>query len=168
VKYIESPAEYYGAGTDISLFLAGGITNCPDWQKDLVAKLSDTEITLVNPRRNCWEMRADIEQEQIIWEWKHLIRVDAILFWFPCETDCPIALYELGSWNFRPKKLFIGCHPNYKRKRDVEIQTKLERPFQVIVYSLDELVDQVKEWTAWKLKDYFVRTPDQPMCQKVT
>ncbi len=143
MKYIECPEEYSGASPDISLFLAGGITNCPDWQNEVKAKLSDQKIILVNPRRI---FKPEDEENQIKWEHSHLLRVNAILFWFPCETLCPIALYELGAWNFRPKKLFIGCHPDYARKRDVEIQTKLERPSQVIAFSLDDLVEQVKEW----------------------
>lgn len=93
-------------------------------------------------------MKPGTEEEQITWEHTHLLKADAILFWFPCETLCPIALYELGSWIFRPKKLFIGCHPEYKRKTDVEIQTKLERPKQRILYSLDDLAKQVLEWEA--------------------
>ncbi len=154
MKYIECPQEYQCAGSDLTLFLGGGITNCPEWQKEIVNKLSATEITLLNPRRKEWEFRkidnvaqgSNIEKEQIEWEHRHLLRADAILFWFPCETLCPIALYELGAWNFRPKTLFIGTHPDYARRRDVEIQTKLERGSQVVVGSLDGLVKQVMEW----------------------
>jgi hypothetical protein len=148
MKYIEAPTEYLCAGADVTLFLGGGITGCLDWQKELVGKLSTSAMTLLNPRRANWEMTPGMEEEQITWENKHLLRADAILFWFPCESLCPIALYELGSWIFRPKTLFIGCHPEYKRKLDVEIQTKFERPKQGIVYSLDDLAKQVLEWEA--------------------
>jgi hypothetical protein len=81
------------------------------------------------------------------WEHHHLLRCDAVLFWFPCETLCPIALYEFGVWNCRPKKLFIGTHPDYKRKLDIEIQTKLERPNLFVVSSLKELAQQVLDWS---------------------
>jgi hypothetical protein len=83
---------------------------------------------------------------QIEWEHHHLLRADAIMFWFPCETLCPIVLYELGAWTFRPKPLFIVTHPDYARKNDVIIQTKLERPRQPIVHSLDELAQQAIRW----------------------
>jgi Nucleoside 2-deoxyribosyltransferase like len=145
MKYIECPAEYLCAGPDRTLFLAGGITGAPDWQKEMVKRLAGSDLTLLNPRRAYWETKPEMEHEQIGWEHRHLDRADAILFWFPAETICPIALYELGAWNPRMKKLFIGCHPAYPRRRDVEIQTSLERPRQAIAYSLDELAHQVLE-----------------------
>jgi hypothetical protein len=37
------------------------------------------------------------------------------MFWFPCETLCPITLYELGAWTvLAPQtgtKLFVGACP---------------------------------------------------------
>jgi hypothetical protein len=146
MKYIEAPTEYLFPGTDLTLFLAGGITGCPDWQREMVGQLSPSDLTLLNPRRANWKMKPGMEEEQIAWEKKHLLRADAVLFWFPAESLCPIALYELGAWNCRPKRLFIGCHPDYKRKKDVEIQTKLDRPTQEIVNSLEELAKQVMAW----------------------
>lgn len=113
MKYVECPEECYGAGTDITLFLAGGISNCPNWQQEMVT-ISNSQLTLVNPRRKIWKEEDAVEQ--IKWEHRHLIRCDAVLFWFPFETVCPITLYELGAWAFRPKKIFVGCHPNYKSK----------------------------------------------------
>ncbi len=41
------------------------------------------------------------------------------------------------------KPLFVGVHPNYLRKRDVEIQTSLVRPEIQIAYSLEDLASQV-------------------------
>ncbi len=167
MKYVECPAERTGAGPDILLFLGGGITNCPDWQKEMVHKLSGTNLTLLNPRRAEFDVKnPNIAVEQIEWEHRHLTRSDAILFWFPSETLCPIVLYELGAWNFRPKKLFIGVHPQYQRKLDVEVQTRLERVGQVIAYSLDDLAAQVIEWAARKEADRFVRDPEQPPGRK--
>jgi hypothetical protein len=149
MNYIECPAEWLGTGSDRGVFLAGGVTRCPDWQRDFAAKLSASSLTFINPRRKQWDVNnKSLEVEQIEWEHRHLLRAHAILFWFPSETLCPITLYELGSWNFRPKKLFIGCHPEYKRIRDVKIQTRLERPKQVVVTSLDDLAVQVLQWEA--------------------
>jgi hypothetical protein len=143
MKYIECPDEWSDAASDVSLFLGGGITGCPDWQSEMTLKLGNSDLTLLNPRRKQWDTNNEsLGAEQIAWEHRHLLRACAILFWFPYETLCPITLYELGSWNVRPKKLFIGCHPDYKRRRDVEIQTRLERPKQVIARSLNELAAQ--------------------------
>jgi hypothetical protein len=41
------------------------------------------------------------------------------------------------------KLLFVGIHPNYLRRQDVEIQTALVRPDIRIVYSLEALAQQV-------------------------
>ena len=149
MKYIEAPAEY--RGKERSLFLAGGISNCYDWQKDLVQLLKDEEIALLNPRRTNFPMHdKKAAQEQIEWEHTYLRRADAVSFWFPKETVCPITLYELGVQMMKNKPLFIGVHPEYERKLDVEIQTRLERPEIEIAYDLNSLSDKIKEWVKTK------------------
>jgi len=142
-RYVESPTEFEGQGP--ALFLAGGITGCPDWQQEMRVRLHDSGWTLLNPRRAQFPIGdQDAAVEQITWEHRHLRKAAAILFWFPCETICPIVLYELGAWSMTSKPLFVGMHPDYSRRRDVEIQTGLVRPDVEIVYSLDELVYQVE------------------------
>ena len=41
MKEIIAPTEYIIQKNEISLFLAGGITNCPKWQKDIIERLND-------------------------------------------------------------------------------------------------------------------------------
>lgn len=132
----------------MSIFMGGGITDCPDWQKEMCDLLKDDDVILLNPRRKEFDVtNPDITTEQIRWEFDHLHKADAIMFWFPKETLCPIALYELGFWNSRRgKKLFIGCDPEYKRLKDVVTQTRLSNPMADIVYSLSHLANKVKEW----------------------
>jgi hypothetical protein len=89
---------------------------------------------------------AEAAPQQIAWEHHHLRLVDAILFWFPRETLCPIALYELGAWSMTSKPLFLGVHPDYPRRQDIEVQTQLARPDVLVVYSLVDLADQVRGW----------------------
>lgn len=49
MQYIESPnLEPFN---NMSVFLAGGITGCPDWQSDIVKMLEKDPITIINPRR---------------------------------------------------------------------------------------------------------------------
>ena len=146
MKYIECPEVY--EGNEKSLFLAGGITNCPIWQPDLVKLLEDTDLIILNPRRKHFPTdNSNIEEEQITWEYNHLRKASAVSFWFPRETLCPITLYELGKQSAGKKPIFIGVHPSYQRRRDVEIQTRLARPEVKIVYSLESLAEQVKDWT---------------------
>lgn len=147
MKYIECPDEFNG--DEKSVFLAGGITGCLNWQNEMVNLLKDENITLINPRRKEYPKNdPDIEKKQITWEYEHLKKTEAILFWFPNETNCPITLYELGTLSMTDKPVFVGLDPDYSRKIDVEIQTKLRRPEIKIVYSLKELSNQIKKWVA--------------------
>lgn len=142
MRYIEALASY--RGPEKSLFLAGGITGCPDWQKGMVEMLSGTDLVLFNPRRAEFPIHDPLAAEQQIrWENLHLRYATEILFWFPCETLCPIVLYELGAWSMTNKRIYIGMHPDYPRRQDVEIQTKLIRSDVAIVYSLEDLAEQV-------------------------
>ncbi|MBU3912910.1 MAG: nucleoside 2-deoxyribosyltransferase domain-containing protein [Nanoarchaeota archaeon] len=145
MKYIECPEVY--EGQEMSLFLAGGISNCPIWQPDLARLLKETNLVILNPKRKHFSTdNLNIEEEQINWEYNHLAKASAVSFWFPKETLCPITLYELGKQSTGKKPLFIGVHAGYVRRRDVEIQTRLERPEIKIVYSLESLAEQIKDW----------------------
>jgi hypothetical protein len=144
MRYIEAPHVYNG--NEPSLFLAGGITACPDWQQEMVAKLQDLPLVIFNPRRSRFPKQKAAAREQIEWEYTYLHRATAISFWFPEETLCPIALYELGMWSMSKKQMFLGVHPNYQRIQDIEIQTALARPDVTLVHSLEELARSIRAW----------------------
>ena len=147
MEYIESPKCYFPQEGETSVFLAGGITNCPDWQQQMSEMLSQTSLTVLNPRRANFPIEdPDAAQKQIEWEHAHLRKATAVLFWFPCETLCPIVLYELGAWSMTEKQIFVGSHPDYLRRQDVEIQTLLQRPEVAIQYSLHHLARLVSGW----------------------
>jgi hypothetical protein len=144
-KYIEAPQTY--SGNETSIFLAGGITGCPDWQFLIGTSLQIlTDLVVFNPRRKNFVMHKDAAREQIAWEHEHLRKATAISFWFPHETLCPIVLYELGAWSMTDKKIFIGVDPGYQRAEDVQIQTALVRPDVPIAASLDELAANIMIW----------------------
>jgi Nucleoside 2-deoxyribosyltransferase like len=120
------------------IFLAGGITNCPDWQSEAIEWFDtwdapELSVVLYNPRRPEFDIRDPKESEkQIQWEFENLLHAHKILFWFPKETLCPITLFELGkelgygmSKGHHMQNIFIGAHPEYQRRIDLEIQTKL-------------------------------------------
>lgn len=142
MRYIECPAQYVPKRFEFSVFMAGGISGCPDWQSELSEYLTSADVTLLNPRRA--NFGSTSTKPQIAWEQNHLRLADAILFWFPKETLCPITLFELGSWVKFDKPLVIGVHPEYARRTDVEIQIDLLRPTQKIVYSLAAVAEQVR------------------------
>ena len=147
MNYLGSPTELITDGffdQSIKVFLAGGITDCPDWQQEMRELLSNEDLTLLNPRRENFPIHdPNAARAQIEWEHRMLREADRILFWFPEETLCPIVLYELGAWSMMTKPIFVGVHPNYQRRQDVEIQTSLSRPSVEIVYSLPDLAKAV-------------------------
>lgn len=143
---IQDPEKPLRDFDEISYFMAGGITGCPGWQDDVREFMQEEDVILVNPRRKDFDaLDPDAEVAQIAWEAKYLQEVDRIMFWFPKETLCPITLFELGAWSHSEKPILVGVHPDYKRKRDVEIQMKLRRPEVEVVYSVEHLVKQVKQ-----------------------
>ena len=130
-----------------SLFIGGGITNCPDWQKEIIKYFEDTDLCLFNPRRENFDLSdKNASDIQIEWEHYYLSFCDMILFWFPEETMCPITLYELGKYTSTNKKVFVGCHPNYPRKFDVVKQLSLSRPDIEVVFDIESLANQVKKY----------------------
>lgn len=109
------------------LFIAGGISNCPNWQAELVEHLEVMDLPLIvcNPRRENFPMDdPSAAAEQIEWEHRMLSKADIISFWFPKETLCPITLFELGKWLHAEP--IIGTEYGYQRALDVRIQTDLE------------------------------------------
>ena len=145
---IEAPNEIYSIQNNrsIKLFLAGGITNCPPWQDELIELIKGADIlTVYNPRRKNFPIHdPHAAEEQITWEYNHLRDADSISFWFSKGSLNPIVLLELGKYGLASnKQIFVGIDPDYERKQDVVIQTKLARPHVRIVYSLFDLADQI-------------------------
>jgi hypothetical protein len=149
--YVEALKEYEPGPLPV-VFLAGGISGT-DWQREIIALLGDEDVVLLNPRRAAFPIDdSSAGPEQIAWEHRHLRLADAVLFWFPRETLCPIALYELGAWSMNAKPLFVGVHPDYLRRQDVEVQTRLARPEVPVVNSVADLTGQVRAWLRAGLK----------------
>jgi len=144
MKYIEALDEYIPQIGEVSLFLGGGITNCADWQAVMVDLLKDSDLVLLNPRRDNFPMGdKNATPLQIDWEFRHLKLATKIMFWFTSESLCPITLFEYGKWLTRDKPLFVGCHPEYKRIEDVKVQTALEQPNLEIFTDLSSLAAKI-------------------------
>jgi hypothetical protein len=127
-----------------SLFLAGGLTGCPDWQSKMVEMLKELDIIIYSPRRKKYPAnQPEIAKEQIIWEYEQLRKATIVSFWFCKETLCPITLYELGNFNMTKKPIVVGMDPEYSRRIDIETQTKLARPEVPFVYSLKDLAKTI-------------------------
>ena len=149
MKLLKAP-NYYHDQKEHVIFLAGGISNCPNWQELLESHLKfafgDKEFVIANPRRDNFDM-ADKKAtvQQIEWEHKMLERCDTLLFWFPEDTLCPITLYELGNYTEKKKNLLVGVHERYKRKIDVEKQTYLRRPEIHVAVGFEAFLTNVAE-----------------------
>ncbi len=145
-------------GNGIKLFLAGGITNCPDWQTELIERLKSIDIKAVldvyNPRRKNFPIGdKNASREQIQWEFDKLKTADIIVFWFSRGSLNPIVLYELGMWgNSRTTPIIIGIDKEYEREQDVIIQTALARPDTVILSSLNGVAEVVKFRCEWIMR----------------
>lgn len=129
-----------------SVFLAGGITGCPDWQTDITKYIAmyseEANINLVNPRRSNFDItNINMSKEQIEWEHRHLLLTDLKLFWFPKETLCPITLFELAYCAQRGDDVVVGIEKGYQRDLDVREQLKHLRPDIPIVQGIFNLGD---------------------------
>src|SRR5436190_14265698 len=94
--YIEAPANFDGRGP--AVFLAGGISDAQNWQAELVEQLRGLHVVILNPRRRQFPAGdSDASRKQIAWEHRHLRTASLVAFWFPPQTLCPIALFELGT-----------------------------------------------------------------------
>jgi hypothetical protein len=148
MREVKAP-NFEAAGTEKSLFIAGGISNCPDWQFQFINLLKSTRLVVYNPRRSDFDVSKKEESvRQIEWEHHMLLASSAVSFWFPKETLCSITLFELGKMASKHGQIFVGVHPDYARKQDVEVQMRLMRPHVRVVYNIDDLATQVKDW--WK------------------
>lgn len=145
MKIVTAPSIYIEKADDVTCFLAGGITNCPDWQHEVIRELKMFDVkfprqlqnlVVFNPRRDNFPIdNPDAAQEQIEWEFKWLQRMDLFSMYFTAgESDQPICMYELGRNLLKmmmrfpddyAERILISCDPLYKRAQDVKIQTRL-------------------------------------------
>lgn len=152
-EYYEAPTEPECEIIHDSVFLAGGITNCEDWQSIVVERLKDLiPLKVFNPRRKNWPTERNPKDTfvQIEWEYRYLHLCEELIFWFTDDTIQPIVLYELGGalersrienklecweeeeylqdpnrFHYSGQVIFIGADPKYTRFEDVKIQAAL-------------------------------------------
>ncbi len=122
-----APQQYVATPGRRAIFLAGGITGCPDWQAEAIAMIGDADVDVLNPRRPDFDITdQDAAGQQIRWEFEHLHQADVIAFWFPDSPGPqPIALYELGRYVALGLDVVVGCDARYPRRFDVVTQIGL-------------------------------------------
>jgi len=147
---VEAPNELYSIQNEVEnvkIFMAGGITNCPNWQREFISCFEGYDyVTLFNPRRYDFNITdSNISEKQIVWEHRHLEEADIIIYWFSRGSLNPIVLYELGKYISSGKHIFIGIDDEYERKFDVETQAKLMNYNLEFFASVENLAEAVKE-----------------------
>lgn len=130
------------------IFLGGCIGGCDDWQNDFLellgahVGLAHKKALVYNPR---WDYKWTSTQ-QIEWEFERLRDSDITIMWFGKGGMNRIVFYELGMWiNSTGRKAVVGCDPEFDRKDDVVIQTKLARPDLPIYTSINDIAKAVEE-----------------------
>lgn len=146
MKVVTAPNDY-AAGGVISVFLAGGISDCWNWQEAVINKLREMEengydmrsLVVFNPRRPSFDVgNPGDTTKQINWEYYWLDCCDIFSMYF-CNSESvqPICMYELGrnllkksnDWeddgNCYCSSVLISIEKGYKRTDDVLIQTEL-------------------------------------------
>jgi hypothetical protein len=150
------PPDYLIPSNDTcSVFLAGGISNCHDWQQDVADQLKEEcpELVVINPRCDDFDVSdKDASKRQIAWEYKHLQMADIISFVFTDETIQPITLLEFGRWSYTNKPICVCVYDGYVREEDVMIQLGLARP-GVKVHAMEQSLccDIGNRYREWKL-----------------
>lgn len=137
MKVITAIEEYKIKPNDVTCFLAGGITNCDNWQQEVIKELSQFEHTdnlvIFNPRRENFPIHdKSASKKQIEWEFKHLQICDIFSMYF-CNSESvqPICFYELGRNLALMKCSVISVEEGFSRTNDVVIQTQLARNLPV-------------------------------------
>lgn len=140
MKVITAPEFYHVRESDITVFLAGGITNCENWQKEVIDVLKsakDTDnLVVFNPRRDIWPSNSDLDEvkKQIEWEFEYLscgkCLIFSMYFTNTKESDQPICFYELGRClsdrcYCHSTPTIISCQEGFRREFDVVAQTEL-------------------------------------------
>jgi len=146
---VEAPNEEYSIQNEtlnLKVFVAGGITNCPDWQAEFLEYFKDYDfVTFFNPRRKDFDVTdPKASEKQIVWEHRHLEEADVIIYWFSRGSLNPIVLYELGKYINTNKHILIGIDPEYQRKSDVEVQSALMNYENGYFYTIEVLANELK------------------------
>lgn len=150
MRVITAPGYYEPYDKDISVFLAGGITNCHDWQKNVIDTMKNDysvindSLVLFNPRRDNFPIHdKSAARQQIAWEFDMIEKCNIFSMYFSSgDSDQPICMYELGRNILRMQmrfptdwqdRIIITVEGGYRRKQDVLIQTELATQNKIVV-----------------------------------
>jgi len=142
IKVITAVEKYEKKPGEITCFLAGGITDCGEWQDEVINYLENVDVDLTglvlfNPRRKNFPIHdPNASNEQITWEFNMLEQMDIFSMYFANSPKSvqPICMYELGRNlakmevrfpNDYMNRITVSVEQGYSREQDVVIQSKL-------------------------------------------
>lgn len=170
MKVVTAPNDCSDSYGKITVFLAGGISDCWNWQEAVINKLKEMEengydmrsLVLFNPRRPSFDVdNPEDTKEQINWEYCWLGCCDIFSMYF-CNSESvqPICMYELGR-NLLKKSndwedddscycssVLISIEKGYKRTDDVLIQTELATSGLIRPYVYEDPNEAITELAA--------------------
>ena len=149
MQLIKPPSPLQDLDFSRAVFLAGSIDmgSAEDWQACIATALQDTDLTLLNPRRDhwdsSWEQRLSNPQfrEQVEWELDAQEQAAMIAMYFAPSSQAPISLLELGLFA-DSGKLVVCCPDGYWRKGNVEVVC--DRYNIPLAASLDDLIAAIQ------------------------
>ena len=171
----------------ILIFLAGGITNCSNWQKTLIDIFSSTlkekeyllNILFINPRRkNSISFKNEEEIiKQIKWEFKYLNKCDLFTMFFDDTklSDQPICFYELGKYlnqfqniykNNYEEHIIISYKKGFKRSLDLKIQIDLATNSKIKPIEIED-IDEYSKIIMNKIENIFNKTKMRRLCNLI-
>ena len=144
MKVITAPDAYTRREGDICCYLSGGITNCPNWQQEVIQTLQSMEmggvnvehLVIFNPRRNHFPIDKGISviEEQIAWEYGWLEQADIFAAYLSGGgATQPLTMYEIGRnvlsqmkrGNNWADRIIVSVDHEYKYWQDITIQIRL-------------------------------------------
>ena len=154
---ITAPDDFGLESWEKSVFLAGGITGCPEWQKEMIEMLSDRDYVLFNPRRDDFPMDDPYQiAGQITWEFSAMRVAKAILFlleflkwglWFWAiyrRKRYRIVKYEHNDYVVQHRCfLFLWCNTIYYVLENAYVE--FSRDLQHYNHSVDAF-DALRDW----------------------
>lgn len=126
---------------NVKVFLAGGISNCKDWQSEVIERLKEKDktdhLTVISPRCKDFDISdKSASHRQIDWEVRAISMSDIFSMYFTATnaSDQPICFYELGRYFDYFKETYggistyaivISTETGFRRELDVNEQIGL-------------------------------------------
>ena len=185
MKIITAPEIYNKQPDEVAVFLAGGITNCDNWQNKVINYLKEfgvkchddmPNLVIYNPRRENFDINdPSAAHNQVKWEHYYLERADIFSMYFAAseKSDQPICMYELGRYITRMQmrfptdwidRIIVSSEKGYKRIKDVRLQLAFATNSKVYLRTeLEETTDLIEEHADEILYEYSMINKDNKL-----